>query len=207
MTRWSTSPIFAKPPEEDLRGFRERPPGHVIQWAGSFKSVESRLEIQPSRKIDTKLAFGLSILPEAVAKEIHALAERDLKRGKALGLPSGQAIGRAMGIPEDLILRGQRLRPLPDKLLETFGEDTPLFFYVLKEAEGLSHGRQLLPVDGRIVPEVLIGLLSADPASYLAIQPTWRPKAGEFGAAPDGEVTVADLIRFAPGTIGRATAY
>ena len=195
-------PIFAKPPEEDLRGFRERPPGHVIQWARFFKFVESRLDVQPSRKIDTKLAFGLSILPEAVAKEIHALAERDLKRGKALGLPSGQAIARAMGIPEDLILRGQRLRPLPDKLLETFGEDTPLFFYVLKEAEVLSQGRKLGPVGGRIVAEVLIGLLSADPASYLAIQPTWRPKAGEFGAPRDGEFTVADLLRFARVTIG-----
>ena len=195
-------PIFAKPPEEDLRGFRERPPGHVIQWARFFKFVESRLDVQPSRKIDTKLAFGLSILPEAVAKEIHALAERDLKRGKALGLPSGQAIARAMGIPEDLILRGQRLRPLPDKLLEAFGEDTPLFFYVLKEAEVLSQGRKLGPVGGRIVAEVLIGLLSADPASYLAIQPTWRPKAGEFGAPRDGEFTVADLLRFARVTIG-----
>src|SRR2546430_2969 len=147
-------------------------------------------------------AFPSRILPEAVAKEIHALAERDLKRGKALGLPSGQAIARAMGIPEDLILRGQRLRPLPDKLLEAFGEDTPLFFYVLKEAEVLSQGRKLGPVGGRIVAEVLIGLLSADPASYLAIQPTWRPKAGEFGAPRDSEFTVADLLRFARVTIG-----
>src|SRR5207244_13606250 len=120
---------LARPTEAALPGLRERPPGHVIQWARFFKFVESRLDVQPSRKIDTKLAFGLSILPEAVAKEIHALAERDLKRGKALGLPSGQAIARAMGIPEDLILRGQRLRPLPDKLLDTFGEDTPLFYY------------------------------------------------------------------------------
>src|SRR5262245_60740648 len=33
-----------------------------------------------------------------------ALAERNLKRGKALGLPSGQTVACAMGLPEDLIL-------------------------------------------------------------------------------------------------------
>src|SRR2546427_5320539 len=107
-----------------------------------------------------------------------------------------------MGIREVLLLPGERLRPLPEKLVESFGEATPLFFYVLKEAEVLSQGRKLGPVGGRIVAEVLIGLLSADPASYLAIQPTWRPKAGEFGAPRDGEFTVADLLRFARVTIG-----
>ncbi len=195
-------PIFAKLPAEDLRGFRERPAGHVIQWARFFQFQGSSLEPQPSRKIDTKLAFGLSILPEAVAKGIHALAERDLRRGKALGLPSGQAVARAVGVPEDLILRGQRLQPLPAKLIEAFGEDTPLFFYLLKEAEVLSEGRKLGPVGGRIVAEVIIGLLAADPASYLVMQPTWRPKAGEFGARKDGEFTVADLLRFAGLAIG-----
>ena len=195
-------PIFAKPPEEDLRGFRERPAGHVIEWARFFEFPESKLDIQPSRKIDTKLAFGLSILPEAVAKAIHALAERDLKRGKALGLPSGQDVARAMGIPEDLILHARDLKALPKNLVKAFGEDTPLFFYILKEAELFSRGRRLGPVGGRIVAEVFIGLLQGDPFSYLSMQPTWRPRAGEFGARKDGEFTVADLLRFAQVTIG-----
>ncbi len=195
-------PIFAKPPAEDLRGFRELPAGHVIQWARFFTFQESKLDVQPSRRIDTKLAFGLHILPEAVAKTIHALAERDLKRGKALGLPSGQAVARAMGIPEDLILHPRELKPLPKNLVQVFGEDTPLFFYVLKEAEVFGRGRRLGPVGGRIVAEVLIGLLRADPFSYLSVQPTWRPKAGAFGARRDGEFTVADLLRFARVTIG-----
>lgn len=194
-------PIFAKPPDEDLRGFHERPPGHVIQWARFFEFPGSKLAVQPSRKIDTKLAFGLSILPEAVAKDIHALAERDLKRGKALGLPSGQAVARAMGIPEDLILHRRDLKSLPRNLLAIFGEGTPLFFYILKEAEVFSHGRRLGPVGGRIVAEVLIGLLLGDPFSYLSMQPTWRPKAGEFGARKDGAFAVADLLRFARVTI------
>jgi hypothetical protein len=136
-----------------------------------------------------------------VAKGIHALAERDLKRGKALGLPSGQAVARRMAIPDDLILTGDDLKPLPKDLLKTFGEATPLFFYVLKEAEALSRARKLGPVGGRIVAEVFIGLLRGDPFSYLSMQPAWEPKAGEFGAPKDGEFAVADLLRFARVTI------
>ena len=195
-------PIFAKPPAEDLRGFRALPAGHVIQWARFFEFQGSRLEVQPSRRIDTKLAFGVSILPEAVARGIHALAERDLRRGKALGLPSGQSVARAIGLPEDLILHARDLKSLPKNLVRVFGEDTPLFFYVLKEAEVLSKGQRLGPVGGRIVAEVLIGLLRGDPFSFLSMQPNWRPKAGEFGARKDGEFTVADLLRFAGVTIG-----
>src|SRR5256886_125085 len=127
-------PIFAKPPEEDLRGFRELPDGHVIQWARFFQFDESKLEVQPSRKIDSKLSFGVSILPEAVAKEIHALAERDLKRGKALGLPSGQAVARAIGVPDDLILHPKDMKPLSEHLIKIFGRRTPLFRSVLKDA-------------------------------------------------------------------------
>src|SRR5437899_9104037 len=146
-------PIFAKPPEEDLRGFRELPEGHVIQWARFFQFDESQLEVQPSRKIDSRLSFGISILPESVAKEIHALAERDLKRGNALGIPSGQAIARAIGIPDDLILHPNHLKPLPEHLIKVFGRRTPLFFYVLKQAEVFSSGHRLGPTGGRIVAE------------------------------------------------------
>lgn len=194
-------PIFAKPPEPDLRGFRERPAGHEIQWARFFAFAGATLDVQPSRRIDTKLAFGLSILPENVAKGINALAERDLKRGKALGLPSGQAVARRIGISENQILTENDLKPLPKDLLEAFGDDTPLFFYVLKEAEVLSKGTKLGPVGGRIVAEVLIGLLRGDPSSYLSLQPTWQPKGGQFGAPKDGEFSVADLLRFAQVTI------
>ena len=194
-------PIFAKPPEPDLRGFRERPAGHVIQWARFFKFPGATLPVQNSRRIDTKLAFGLNILPENVAKGISSLAERDLKRGKALGLPSGQAIAHAMGIPESQILSDSDLKPLPRELLEAFGDHTPLFFYVLKEAELLSRARKLGPVGGRIVAEVFIGLLRGDPSSYLSVAPTWQPKGGQFGASKDGEFTFADLLQFAQVTI------
>lgn len=51
---------------------------------------------------------------------------------------------------------------------------TPLWYYVLKEAEVMEDGLQLGPVGGTLVGEVLIGLLELDPDSCLS-QPEWRP--------------------------------
>jgi hypothetical protein len=48
-------------------------------------------------------------------------------------------------------------------------------------------GDRLGPVGGRIVTEVLIGLLRADPASYLSLEPDWRPTLPAAGQGrPDG---------------------
>jgi hypothetical protein len=45
---------------------------------------------------------------------------------------------------------------------------TPLWFYILKEAELMENGLRLGPVGGGIVGEVFITLLNADKSSYLA---------------------------------------
>jgi hypothetical protein len=64
---------------------------------------------------------------------------------------------------------------------------------VLKEAEVRAKGESLGPVGGRIVVEVLLGLLDADPTSYRGVQPDWTP---ELPGAEPGHFTMADLIRF-----------
>ena len=87
--------------------------------------------------------------------------------------------------------------------------EAPLWFYILKEAEivgGGKHdnpdedggpGRQLGPVGGRIVAEVLVGLLQKDLNSYLYLQPTWKPTTP---IAPSrGQFTMADLLKYANG--------
>ena len=45
--------------------------------------------------------------------------------------------------------------------------EAPLWFYILKEAEIVGKGREMGPVGGRIIAEVLVGLLQKDPNSYL----------------------------------------
>ena len=95
----------------------------------------------------------------------HSLAARDLLRGETTGLPSGEAVARLVGAT-----------PLTaDELEHSWPHGTPLWFYILKEAEHRGGGDRLGPVGGRIVAEVLIGLLRADPASYLSLEPGWKP--------------------------------
>jgi hypothetical protein len=78
-----------------------------------------------------------------------------------------------------------------------FLEATPLWFYVLKEAEVRANGNSLGEVGSRIVVETLIGQLRADPGSYLNQDDGWSPEQGVL--LDDGEpiVTIKDLFRFA----------
>jgi hypothetical protein len=46
------------------------------------------------------------------------------------------------------------------------------------EAKAASGGTNLGPIAGRIVTETLIGLLRADPTSYLSANPRWTPFLG-----------------------------
>lgn len=193
---------------EDLRGFQERRGGLEIQWARFFQFPGVSLEHQHTRRIDTKLAIGLSNLP-FITDMFKSLAQRNLLRGKALGLPSGQAVARAMGMardnviltPADLNLPTNAPPPTPGdpprNLAAAFNDNTPLWFYILKEAEVRCNGKKLGPVGGRIVAEVLIGLLDGDPSSYLSAEPTWQPKKDQFGAPQNGKFFMADLLRFA----------
>jgi hypothetical protein len=56
-----------------------------------------------------------------------------------------------------------------------FDKSTPLWCYVLREAELRADGLTLGKVGGRIVAEVLIGLIQSDPSSYLVQRPKWTP--------------------------------
>jgi len=74
-----------------------------------------------------------------------------------------------------------------------FVKSTPLWYYVLKEAEILEDGRHLGPVGGRIVAEVFIGLLRSDPEGFLIRQPDFTPSLGSL----PGEFHITDLLTFA----------
>ena len=90
-------------------------------------------------------------------------------------LPSGQAIAEAIGAPVLLRADFTELQPI----FPAFADHTPLWYYILKEAELMQDGLQLGPVGARIVGEVFIGLLQSDPDSYP------QPAAGLPACPPD----------------------
>ncbi len=163
----------------------------VVNWSYFF-SVDDQHPPQPSKRIDTLLAHSLIDLPTSVVGETeipeqHSLAYRDLVRGEALNLPSGEAIARVMGV-EPLSKDEIGLQQLG------WNSETPLWFYILREAEVRNNGAYLGEVGGRIVAEVLLGLIAGDPSSYLNASTEWQP---ELPAAQAGQFTIADLLRFA----------
>jgi hypothetical protein len=185
----SKVPLFeAVPSENNLNGGRPIPARLQIDWRNLFGAGA-----RPVRKIDAKLAAPLFILPTAILPEQDTpqtlLSVRNLLRGKRLGLPSGQRVAQAMGVA-----------PLANADLglsepEWQGE-APLWFYILKEAELLGAGGQRLgPVGGRIVAEVLVGLLECDKQGYLSQKPVFQP-ARPIAPSP-GQFTMVDLLTFA----------
>jgi hypothetical protein len=169
------------PDPDDLRG-GARAPRRFVGWQTFFDFGDG--QVKPNKRIDTKLSTALFNLPlGAIASHDPptALAQRNLLRHLTWQLPSGQSIARVIGVTP---LAGADLQELAF-LGVGFERSTPLWFYVLKEAEIFADGLRLGPVGGRIVAEVFIGLLQCDPDSYLAMQPRWRPtlpaKRGTFG--------------------------
>lgn len=72
---------------------------------------------------------------------------------------------------------------------------TPLWYYILKEAEVLHNGERLGPVGGRIVAEVFMRVLASSKDS-IATDTNWKPKYGIDPADADN-YKVVHLLRFA----------
>jgi hypothetical protein len=66
----------------------------------------------------------------------------------------------------------------------SFDVSTPLWYYILREAELMEEGLHLSPVGGRIVGEVFIGLLQTDPNSYITSSRTGYLRCPPRRAAP-----------------------
>ncbi len=149
-----------------------------------------------ARKIDSFLANGLESLPGG-SGIMAMLAARNLRRGLAMGLPSGQATATALGITP--MTSAQLTSGLPAgeiTLLNSNGgillNKTPLWYYVLREASVLNNGDTLGPLGAKIVADTFIRILKRDSESYLN-------KLGGFTPfMPSdvlGDFTVTDIIK------------
>ena len=162
-----------------------------IGWQTFFDFGDG--QVKNNKKIDTTISSVLFTLPlPAIAPHTQTaptvLPQRNLLRQLTWGLPSGQAVARAMGIqalgPSDLDDIAGVYAP--------FGTSTPLWYYTLAEAKAITDGLTLGPVGGRIVTETLIGLLRADPTSYLSLFPLFQPFLGvdlQLGSSLDPNIT------------------
>jgi Animal haem peroxidase len=215
-------PIFSGRPGNaaDLGGFRPIPSGWAIDWSYFIDLEPSAPPSDPTfgrpqhaYKIDTSLASPLRRLPHRIAYDPSILALRNLERGNTFGLPSGQAVARALGvkpIDDDKLVIGKATteasrKPLVD-IATGFVRKAPLWAYILSEAQVMSWRKapastprddvpiKLGPVGSRIIADVFAALLIGDRMSYLYADRPFRP-IPEF--APNETFGLAELINAA----------
>jgi hypothetical protein len=164
----------------DMRGGR-RAPRRFIGWQTFFDFGPQFTDpnattpaVKPNKRIDTKISTPLFRLPlSAIASGDPpiALPVRNMLRHITWQIPSGQAIAQAIGAP----VLGASSFPEWRGYGVGLDSSTPLWHYVLKEAEVLEQGLRLGPVGSTIVGEVFIGLLQLAPGSYLRDNPGFQP--------------------------------
>lgn len=219
-------PIFPEPDHGfpvGLTGFQTMLERRAIDWArfidleprpygGDGQTDANGQRLQFAYRIDTALVKPLAKLPPSVASDPPpVLAGRNLLRGWRLGLPSGQAVARAMQITplrDEEILIGRAIdhpdpeeqpQPITEVANGVFAGNCPLWTYVLAEA---AHHRtpvaipalggpetittpQLGPVGGRIVAELFLGLMFGDGSAMLSLDPQFGPVTGPGFALKD----------------------
>jgi hypothetical protein len=166
-------------------------PRRYVGWQTFFDFGDG--QVKHNKKIDTTISTVLFTLPlPAIAPHTETsptvLPQRNLLRQLTWGLPSGQRLAKAMG---EAPLAASDLEEI-GSVHPHFARSTPLWYYLLAEAKAMTDGVTLGPVGGRIVVETLIGLLRADPTSYLNLLPGFVPFLGadlQLGPNLDPNIT------------------
>jgi len=176
----------------DLRGFT-RAPRRFIGWQTFFKFDAT--SFRSNKRLDTTISTALFNLPlpTIAGNEPNptSLPQRNLLRHVTWGIPSGQAIAAELGAT------ALTRRDLDDVQPLGLADSTPLWFYILREAQLQHDGLQLGEVGANIVGRVFIGMLQLDRDSYLADEPRWRPTLPDRSGRVTGQFTIPDLLTFA----------
>jgi hypothetical protein len=185
----------------------------IIAWH-NFAAVGASPAPQKARRIDPFIAQALGCMPNfflpgstmPAGPLLQHLARRNLLRGFLLSLPTGQAVADAMQM-QPLTPEEVRGKPgtasfnaaIHDAVVAgAFDISTPLWYYILREAQIQQSGNRLGSVGSRIVAETLGALVYRDKASYINSSQDSAVTAN--GIDVGGGVliaTMADLLKFA----------
>lgn len=174
----------------------------VVDFNAFFQTGFSVAVFNPAQAIDSVLAPALDILP-GFSGMMAILAQRNLRRGAALGLPSGQGMAAQFGLTPMTAAQIKSGLPAGEAaILDASGglllKKTPLWYYALREAKVVGGGNQLGPVGGRIVAETFVRMLKRDADSFLNASTAFVPS---LPSAVAGDFTVADLLNFSGVTV------
>ena len=178
--------------------------------AGGHANLKPASNINHARRIDTRITVPLANLPPSVFGGPNSipfddlrrnLAFRNITRGKMVKLASGQQMAtklNGLGVNVTPLTKAQiiggnggaDLDHLTPAEKNELAANTPLWFYILREAE-LNNGR-LNGVGGRIVAETFHRAMEGSRFSIVR-DPTFRPTLGRNSTTFE----MTDLIFFA----------
>jgi hypothetical protein len=175
----------------------------VIDWTRfydfkDFPGVANNAHSNAARGISPSLTSPLMTLRGTDKKEPPSLAVRNLLRGRLLGLPAGQSVADRLGVEKPLKPEEIADGPHRDVLVEHgFQQLTPLWYYILKEAEAREDGKRLGEVGSRIVAETFVALIKASQDSILAdAAPGKKVKEPDLGPVKENRFDMPDLLFF-----------
>jgi hypothetical protein len=189
----------------------------LIEWGRFFDGLRASGPVASSAYLDTAFVDALHEMSPATVRlcshleangGLARLPVRTLLRGARSRLPSGQEAARA------LVDRGS-VRPPFELSAEQLTADTcdasgsalkraelqrntPLFYYLLKEAEVYGLARTLGPVGSHIVAEVIVDSIVSDAHSYHNVAgPEWQPIPFQFRNSTHHITSLIGVVRFA----------
>ena len=193
----------------DLSGFQAFPKDTTIDWS-FWVGLEGFKGPQVADIIDGSIALTLATLPGSVigTSTPITLHERTFLRSLFIyDVISGQDMARLMDITEDeiisfaknnFVLKNHNLlnQPLLDMnaLTKKFGNNTPLFLYLLKEAEVFSKGECLGPLGSALIGSCFLHFINNAPVNIF--KDMWKPVAGQYGCIQDGIYDMTALISY-----------
>jgi hypothetical protein len=186
-----------------FRGRSEVLPADMVWEADRMCDESGSHPARLARCIDWRISATLGNLAnnlgegadDALRRLLRQLPQRTLLRGYVLSLPTGQAAADALDVQQ---LTADELDDprLPELAAGGFVKQTPLWFYVLREAEIQGGGNHLGQVGSRVVAETIVGLLQGDPTSYLNADTPWHPCQGVLLLDGRAILTIRDFLQF-----------
>ncbi len=192
--------LDAGPNFKDLRGGRSLTADRAIDWPYFIVPADND---RKSNKLDTLIASDVFDLPESAVPDVPTkflgnLPQRNLIRSREIGLTSGEklfdfyfGVGASGKLTPDQVEPDKSKQPLFE-LQAGAGFQTPLWYYILKEAE-LTGGLRLGKLGSRLVGEVVCGAIYYNPVSYVR-EPNWTSAINSSNI-----VKMKDLVDFIQG--------
>jgi hypothetical protein len=180
------------------------PDDYMLEWGTFLDGLPTSGPQASSSFIDTSISGAMhGLAPSTIRLSNRAelpdpsnLPVRTLLRGARARLPSGQEVAEALLTqkkirPDDRLTAAELTKNTCDLSGGVLGdvgleENTPLFYYLLKEAELKAEGLTLGPIGSHIVSDVIQNALEADPESYRSVLgakwdlPSWRFPSGSM---------------------------